>query len=195
MTYVKKLMGERCYLAPIEVEDAARYVEWFNDLEVAQYLSMLASPLTNVREEELLQNMAAEGVHIFGIVDAQEDTLIGNCGLVELDHINRTGDVGILIGDKRCWNRGYGREAMGLLLDYGFNILNLHNLQLKVYGNNHRAIACYRSVGFKDIGLRREARVLAGTAFDILYMDMLDREYESVYVKKIVEPKPEVKGR
>ena len=61
-----------------------------------------------------------------------------------MDYINRVGEVGIFIGNKNYWNGGYGYEALSLLLDFGFNILNLNNINLRVYSYNNHAINCYK---------------------------------------------------
>jgi len=140
MKYFKKMIGKRCYLSPMNTENAEKYVSWLNDMEVAQYLTVAYHN-------------------------------------INLDHINRTAEVGIFIGEKSCWNKGYGEEAMRLLLDYAFNILNLESIMLNVYAFNTRAIRCYRKIGFKEIGRRRRARRIQGTSYDIIYMDLLAEEF------------------
>ena len=64
-----------------------------------------------------------------------------------------------------------------MLLDYSFNILNLNNIMLNVYAFNTRAIRCYRKIGFKEIGRRRQARRIQGKSYDIIYMDILAEEF------------------
>jgi RimJ/RimL family protein N-acetyltransferase len=87
--------------------------------------------------------------------------------------------VGIFIGEKSYWNRGYGEEALRLLMDYAFNLLNLNNLMLNVYAFNSRAINCYKKIGFKEVGRRRQARRIQGKSYDIIYMDILAEEFNS----------------
>ncbi|MDO7205773.1 GNAT family protein [Paraclostridium bifermentans] len=62
------------------------------------------------------------------------------------------------MGDKDNWGNGYGKEALSLLLDFGFNLLNLNNIVLKVYSFNKQAIKCYSKIGFKEAGRLREAK-------------------------------------
>ena len=176
MKYFKKMVGRRCYLSPMNVEDAEKYVVWLNDMEVSQYLTMVSQVIGLEAERETLEKLARQGYN-FAIVDRENDELIGGCGLLNLDHVNRTAEVGIFIGEKSYWNRGYGEEALRLLLDFGFNILNLCNIMLHVYAFNERAIRCYRKIGFREIGRRRQARRIQGRCYDILYMDILAGEF------------------
>jgi RimJ/RimL family protein N-acetyltransferase len=96
---------------------------------------------------------------------------------MEIDHLNQTAEVGIFIGNKNYWDKGYGTEALILLLDYGFKALNLHNILLKVYAYNTRAIETYEKVGFKQIGIRREALCRNLQLHNIIFMDILSSEY------------------
>jgi len=184
MKYYKKLIGEQCYLSPINVEDADQYCIWLNDLEVSSNLLIFSQQLSLEREKSILQDMIKNSAQIFAIVDATNDKLIGNCSIFRINERNRKAEVGIFIGDKNCWSKGYGSEALSLLIDYGFNILNLNNIMLEVFGYNERAIKAYKKIGFKEIGRRREAIIFAGDKHDEIYMDILASEFESIYIKK-----------
>ena len=102
---------------------------------------------------------------------------------MKIDNINRCAEVGLFIGDEENRNKGYGAEALRLLSDYSFNYLNLNNIQLGVKAFNERAIACYKKVGFKEYGRRREAYFLNGKYYDHVFMDILAREFEGDYIK------------
>jgi RimJ/RimL family protein N-acetyltransferase len=176
MKYFRKMIGKRCYLSPMNSEDAEKYVAWLADMEVAQYLTVAYHNINLDVERETLARFVRQGDH-FAIVEGKKEELIGGCGFLNPDHINRTAEAGIFIGEKSYWNKGYGEEAMRLLLDYAFNILNLNNIMLSVYAFNTRAIRCYRKIGFKEIGRRRQARLIQGTSYDIIYMDILAEEF------------------
>ena len=186
--YFKKIIGKKCYLSPMNVEDYEKYTEWVNDMEVAAGL-ILASELIGPETEKLaLERLSTSGYN-FAIIDAEKGKLIGNCGFPKLDHLNKAGEVGIFIGNKDYWGKGYGQEVLKLLLDFGFNILNLHNISLKVYSFNQQAIKCYKKAGFKEAGRIREAKLISGKAYDEIFMDILDTEYESIYINNIVDKK------
>ena len=94
--------------------------------------------------------------------------------------------VGLVIGDRAYWGKGYGFEAMQLLLDYGFNLLNLHNIMLGVFAFNQRALRLYQKLGFREIGRRRQARMIAGQRHDVIFMDLLATEFVSPYVQRLI---------
>ena len=173
--YFKKLIGKKCYLSPIDVNDAEKFTEWLNDLEVMKHFSLYPHMISLESEKEILTKLVKE--HNYSIIDLEKNELIGNCGFLDIDNINQTAEIGIFIGNKNFWNKGYGTEAFSLLIDYGFKALNFHNIMLKVYENNKGAIKCYEKVGFKIIGKRREALQRDLTRQNILYMDILQKDF------------------
>lgn len=183
--YFKKMSGERCYLSPIDLDDAPKYAAWLNDPEVTEGLSLAAAVVTLSGEREALARLAKE--HNYAIVDAASDELLGNVGLMDVDHLHRTAEIGLFIGDKRFWGKGYGREAMGLLIDYAYARLNLNNLMLRVYAFNERAVRCYEALGFKKVGELREALTVRRKAHNVILMDLLPEDfYEAKAGEKIV---------
>ena len=176
--YFKKLVGKKCYLSPMNVNDAEIYTEWLNDLDITSNLSMYHINIGIQAEKEILERLSKE--QNYSIIDIESNNLIGSCGLMDLDHLNQTAEIGIFIGNKSFWNKGYGTEAMKLLLDYGFKALNLHNIMLKVYSFNENAKRVYDKLGFNIIGKRRESLKRGNKVFDIIYMDIV---YEEFYNK------------
>ncbi|MGF7060108.1 GNAT family N-acetyltransferase [Brassicibacter mesophilus] len=177
MKYFKKLVGDRIYLSPLNTEDAEKYAEWLNDLEMSVNLQCAPRIITSDKKIEVMKRMINDGNN-FAIVDLKNDELIGNCGLMFTDFINGTAELGILIGNPNYLNNGFGTEAINLLLDYGFNLLNLNNIILRVLSFNKRAIKCYEKCGFKIIGRRRESVNIGGEKYDDIYMDILNNEFK-----------------
>jgi len=176
MRYFEKVGGDKCYLSPINPDDAEQYTKWLNDLEVSINTTLASQMVSLLGEKEFLKDMSQE--QHFAIIERETEQLIGTCGFVTVNQLHQNAELGILIGNKDYWGQGYGTEAINLLVDYGFNILNLHNIKLNVYSFNQRAIKCYKKCGFKEIGRRREARVVAGEKYDVVYMDLLASEFE-----------------
>jgi len=173
--YFKKMVGKKCYLSPMDINDAEKYTEWLNDLEVIINLTHYNKVINVENEKNFLENLSKE--HNYSIIDIETNELIGSCGFIGLDHLNQTAEIGIFIGNKTHWNKGIGTEALILLLDYGFMALNLHNIQLRVYSFNERAIKSYKKIGFKTIGNRREALRRGNKLYDIIFMDILYDEF------------------
>src|SRR6267378_3834328 len=72
-----------------------------------------------------------------------------------VDWRNRSGELGIALGRRDCWGKGFGTDAVRTLCRWGFAELNLHRVHLKVYEDNPRGIACYEKVGFRQEGRLR----------------------------------------
>lgn len=171
MKYYKKLVGQRVYLSPMRLEDAETYAKWLNDLSVAEKLGTPSNMVSVPGEQEWIRKNSQDAQ--FAIVKAENDELIGNCGFNTIDHIHQCAEIGIFIGDEENQNNGYGSEAISLLIDFGFNYLNLHNIMLRVFAFNESAIRCYKKSGFKEIGRRRQAYYLKGRYHDQVFMDII----------------------
>jgi len=177
MPYFRKIVGERLYLSPVSGDEAEKYTRWINDLETSMYLLPAPRVISLEKEREILELIQKEG-HNFAIVQKDNDELIGNCGLMNTDLVQRTSELGIFIGEKKQRGKGYGTEALRLLLDFSFNLLNLHSVYLRFRSFNVGGKKCYEKVGFKEIGRRRECVLIGGTYYDEIYMDLLADEFE-----------------
>ncbi len=183
MKYYKKLVGERIYLSPMNIEDAEKYAEWLSDFKTTDGLGKSNSMTNVISEKEWIENSSKNNDLSFAIVKLENDELIGNCGIMKIRQKDRCAEVGIFIGDEQNRGKGYGAEALMLLLDFCFNYQNLHNVQLSVMSFNTRAINCYKKVGFKEYGKRRECYFLNGKYYDRVYMDILSNEFTGSYIK------------
>lgn len=175
--YYKKLEGERIYLSPMCVEDAEKYTKWMNDFKVTDGINESRNLVTLLSEKKWIEENSNPGNYNFAIVKKENDELIGNCSIHNLDKIWGNATVGIFIGEEENRSKGYGSEALKLLISYGFDYLNLNNIMLAVYSFNDRAIACYKKLGFKEIGKRREACSMKNKRYDEIYMDILRSEF------------------
>lgn len=178
------ITGKRVRLRAIEREDIPTFVRWLNDREVTQFL-LVNSPFSKAMEENWFEGQLSRPPHEGQVlaIEALVGELwlhIGNTGIHQVDPVNRTGEFGILIGEKAYWNQGYGREATMLALQHGFDDLNLHRIFLRVYATNPRAIACYKAAGFKQEGQLREAIYKNGRYIDEIQMAILKNEWDDI---------------
>lgn len=182
MKYFKKLIGERIYLSPRSIEDVEQFTEWLNDFETTDYLGRSGILITLEGEKKYLEeNSSPEAT--FVIVTLEDNKMIGTVSLESINWLNRTATLGVFIGDKDYRSKGYGTEAIRLLLDYGFNYMNLHNIHLNLMSFNIRAQKCYKKCGFKETGRIRESRFINGRYYDVITMDILANEFQGDYIK------------
>ena len=172
--------GQLVEFKAIDPEQAVTYTRWFQDPEVLRLLSERpVIPWSGSAERRALERMARgqdDSVH-FAIHAVSDGQLIGNCSFKEIDHKNGSAGVGIVIGERGYWGKGFGRDALRLMLRYGFSELNLHRIWLKVFAFNERAIRAYRKVGFVEEGRLREAIYRDGRYWDELIMAVLRSEH------------------
>ncbi len=173
------LRGERVYLRATERTDLPAFVRWFNDSLMTSFI-MMRAPMSQALEEQwfeqMLQRQGKEGYH-FVICLIGDGRPIGNLGLFEIDQINGHAGIGILIGEKELWGRGYGTDAMNALVDFGFGMLRLERLWLDVYDFNVRARRSYEKAGFVVEGTKRHEVYKRGRYHDAILMSMLRDEW------------------
>jgi len=172
------IYGERVRLRANEREDLEKFYAWVNDPEVTQGLA-LNMPMSMAEEEKWLnaQRDPYEKPLSIEVRRGKGWKLIGNCGVFGFEVANRTAELGIMIGDKSEWNKGYGAEVMDLLLRHCFGTLNLNRAFLRVYAANVRAVRSYEKAGFILEGRLREAVYKNGKYDDVLIMSVLRSEW------------------
>lgn len=160
-----------------ELEDEPLLHEWFNDDDVIRHLSV-RYPVSHHVESAFIEkhyNPTFETAE-FGIETVAEGKLIGGAGLFNTSPENRSAELGIAIGDKSYWDGGYGTDTMRTLCRFGFDMMNLHRIQLDVYAGNARARHVYEKVGFQVEAVRRQALYKYGEYIDVIVMGLLEGE-------------------
>jgi RimJ/RimL family protein N-acetyltransferase len=173
------LVGSKVYLRPIEKSDAATIAKWFNDRAVTRTTRQYR-PMPVAKEEAFLEQLAKnDGDIIFLMVAKDDDAPVGCCGLNKIDPINRSAELGIIIGEKDRWGQGFGAEATSLLVGYGFETLNLNRVYLHVHEDNERGRRTYRRVGFREEGRLRQDTYREGKYLDSIVMGILRSEWNA----------------
>jgi len=175
------LKGKRIKFAPLDRKHIDIFLKWFNDPEITQYLEMY-KPITRDWEEEWFDALKhkEDMVHFSILLLDQEnpEKIIGNCAIHKINYKNRACTCGITIGEKEYQNKGYGTEAMEMLVEYGLNTLNMNRIELSVWEYNTRAYKTYQKVGFVEEGRRRQARYNDGKYYDEIIMAILREDWE-----------------
>ena len=175
------LRGEKVILRATTRADLERICQFDNDVE----LSILANGAP--WRPELLARYQAEfddALHreprqdrVSFAIEA-DGKYIGDCSLQRIDPISRTAELGISIGDRDYLGRGYGRDAIRVVLGYAFRMQNLNRVWLETGSDNERAIRCYRACGFVEEARLRQHAWSDGGRVDGVCMGLLRDEWE-----------------
>jgi RimJ/RimL family protein N-acetyltransferase len=184
------LIGKLVRLRRYEKEDLDRVLGWINDREITRFLSA-RYPFSRAQEEDWIDRVSkqppSEGLSL-AIELLSDSRHIGSIGLHEVRWEDRHTTLGIVIGEKDCWGKGYGTDAIVTLLRFAFNEMNLHRVTLDVLTDNDRAIASYRKCGFVPEGTLRQAYYQEGRYKDLLTMGVLAEEFRALYdVQRVQE--------
>jgi RimJ/RimL family protein N-acetyltransferase len=176
---VSMLVGDKVTLRGIRREDLSRLWEFNNDVAV-ELAGGGDPPIPQSLERlqaEFDQEAAKGGRDGARFAIEADGKFIGQCGLFNLDSTAMACELGITIGDKEYWGRGYGRDSIRLLLDYAFRLRNFHKVWLRVQGDNERAMRAYRACGFVEEGRLREHVFSNGRYLDFVHMGVLRDEW------------------
>ncbi len=175
------IQGKLINLRPLKESDLDEIMKWINNLEVTKYLSSLIFPVSRLEEEKYLEKMMSKNDEQKNmVIENMERQYIGQISLVHIDWKNRNAELGIVIGNKKDWGKGYGTEAIRMVLDYGFYQMNLNSIYLWVFEYNPRGIRCYEKCGFKKDGTLRKSHFYQGKYHNEILMSILRDEFESM---------------
>ncbi|GAF71064.1 unnamed protein product, partial [marine sediment metagenome] len=119
------LKGKLVNLRAVEKKDLEEIMKWINDIEVSKYLSSFLFPVSRMEEEKYLEKMMSKNDKQKNLViETKEGNYIGQITLDNIDWKNRNAELGIVIGNKEYWGKGYGTDAIKILLDHAFNQMN-----------------------------------------------------------------------
>lgn len=176
------LKGKLVHLAAMDPEEVSKsFAAWNRDSEYKRLLDTDAPRLhsTKAVKEWLEKELEKQGdtMHWFTIRAAADNQLLGDINLDVVGWNFRDAFVGLGIGSRDFWGKGYGTEAMQLALQFAFTELNLHRVTLTVFEYNPRAIRSYEKAGFRLEGRQRGAILREGKRWDVLYMGILREEW------------------
>lgn len=180
---VRFLQGERVYLRPLGQDDVDFYYQSLYHPETRK----LTGTQKHYTREQIAQYLASKAQDsssvLLVIALCENDQLIGDVQIGGIDTYNRNAFIRIAIHQPAYQSKGYGSEALLLMLDYGFGILNLHRIELNVFAYNERAIRAYEKLGFQREGVQRQALYYDHRYHDSILMSMLAGEYREKYGK------------
>ena len=174
------LTGKKVLLRPLQEGDInERYLSWLNDQEVTKYMTTGVFPATLKELQDFCKKIKnSKNDLIFAIANKRNNLHIGNIKLGGINWIHRFADLGIMIGDKKYWGKGYGVESCNLLLEYAFKRLNLNKVILGVYAMHASAIKTYQRIGFKIEGRLKKLFFIDGRWTDEFIMGILRENFK-----------------
>lgn len=176
--------GDLVYLtAPDPEQDAGLLARWMRDSEFVRMMNTDPAKLLSIdkHKEWLEKNLVEEQRSdelFFLIRTLQEENTIGLIGLDGIRWVHGDAWVGIGLGERDYWGKGYGTDAMLVLQRYAFEELNLHWLSLTVFDYNQRAVRSYEKSGFIVEGRARQYLNREGQRYDMVFMGILREEWE-----------------
>ena len=174
------LTGKRVYLRPLAKEDSVYLRKWSDDAEIRGLIGEVTS-MSQADCEKFLEEVCADNSREwFVVVIKKNDRVIGEAGLLRMFPAWRTTDVSVIIGEKEEWGKGYGTEAILLLLDYAFRHLDFHRVAIGVVGFNERALHFWEKVGFRREGIQRDGYYYDDKYYDFVTMSILEDEFREL---------------
>lgn len=174
------LVGCDIYLRRLTKKDLeGNYFNWLNDHEVTRWMQHGLFPNS---EEKMLSfyNAISNSTSdlIFAIALKDGDCHIGNIGIHKIHSFFRSAEIGILIGEKDCWGKGFGEQAVRLVVEHAFLRLNLHRLFAGAVVNNMGSVQMFKKVGFQKEGILRDAYFCEGSYYDCVQLSLLQSEWQ-----------------
>ncbi len=179
MTDMPFLVGKNIYLRGLTEEDCdGPYPGWFNDADVCEENSHHLFPYSKPTAHAYVQQVNnRKDKLVLAIVRSKDNVHIGNVALSSINFVNRTAALRIIIGDKSCWQKGYGKEAARLICDHGFLSLNLNRIACGTFGDNIAMQKLAEYLGMLKEGTRRKAVYKSGRYLDTIEYGVLRSEY------------------
>jgi len=173
------MVGRKLYLRGLERSDLGKNMfQWANDSEVTHYMFMGSRPNSmELSEEEYDKLIRSQNDIVFAIVDRKTNEHIGNAGLYTINWISHAAEYRIIIGEKKFWSKGCGQETAKLIIDYGFQKLNLNKIWLGVNAENIAGVKSYEKSGFRREGVLRQEIYRNGKYYDAIRMSILRKEF------------------
>lgn len=159
--------------------DLAYLQKWYNDPEVAFWALGFIDRHKSIRDfERWYRNNQSSDVKRY-IIETKEGKAIGSISYRDYDRINKKVTLGIHIGEKEFWGKGFGTDAIKAFIKFLFSALDINRIELDTFDDNIRAIKAYQKCGFKIEGVLREAKFIDGRFHDKIIMGLIRKDFEN----------------
>ena len=172
------LVGEKITLRALTNEDAGEvYVGWMNDPEVVKYTESRFATHTLASVRSYVQSIVNDHSSLmWAICETGGGRYVGNIKLGPIDWHHRFGEIGLLVGERSVWGRGYATEAISLLADYAFGPLGLHKLTAGAYAENVGSRKAFEGAEFQVEGVRHSQYLSGDRYSDLILLGRINGE-------------------
>lgn len=169
------LNGEKIYLKLLNVDDVTQnYINWLNDSEINEFLECRWKNHTFEEVKDYVKNISdSSSDYMFGIFNKDTNEHIGNIKIGDINQIHRYANIGLVIGNKKSWGKGYGAEAITLITRYAKNELNLNKLIAGIYENNIGSYKAFLKAGYNNAARYKKQRFYKGSYIDEIVVEKL----------------------
>lgn len=175
-----ELRGERLALRPLgSTQVTQAYVDWMNDPEVTRFLEVRFRKQSLADVREFVAGLQGDTRNqFFGMFLREGGRHIGNLKLGVIDPNHDTADLGLLIGAKDCWNKGFASEAIAIATAYAFRDLGIHKIVAGFYGANAGSMKAFAKCGYVEEGRLKGQLAFEGGRADQVLMGKTNTETE-----------------
>ncbi|WP_404406977.1 GNAT family N-acetyltransferase [Jeotgalibacillus malaysiensis] len=171
---------DRITLRKVTEEDTEIYHKWRNNPEVMKSTSPVMDQYSKSETAAFIQMiLGANDAKSYMIELKETGSPIGIISLIHIDYKNRNAECVIDLGEADQWGKGFGKEAMQLLLSYAFEELNLHKVYLRVFSFNERAVRLYEKLGFEKEGEQQDQLFRGGEWHSVILMGIFQKSFLS----------------
>jgi len=176
--YIPK--GELTNIRELKWGDLKLLQKWYNDSDVAYWaFGVKNDEQKSVGEFERWYISRSSSEIKRYIIETKDGKAIGSISYRNYDRKNKVVTLGIHIGEKQFWGKGFGTDAIREFIKFLFNSLDINRIELDTFDDNIRAIKAYQKCGFRIEGVLREARLIDGKFHDIIIMGMTRKDFET----------------
>jgi len=178
---LKPIVGTKVALRTYNIADAEEIYKWRHDSHTTVWMGRKFRYLPTLDEiraslQKVISSSDSDSLY-FAISDPYSSKYLGGIDLTSIDLTDRNGVLSIVISTEPNRGKGFGSEAIRLLLDHTFLNMNLHKVILNVDARNSVAVNCYKRIGFREEGRQRDHSFVDGRFSDVLLMSILESEF------------------
>ena len=173
------LIGNGIYLRPLEMIDVTdEYISWMNDANLSKFIPAMTFPSVRESVEKYVSgHVGNRDVIFFAIIEKSSGIHIGNIKLGPINWVSRNAEFGRLIGLREFRSKGYGAEAVALLLHYSFNVINMNKIFAGCLRSNVSAISSNKKAGLEVEAIVKEKYFACGKYEDVVIMGISAEMY------------------